>query len=333
MNIKKYKTKLLLTILSIVLSAGIITGCGEDASSGKFVALTNKGDQILYSTDGISWSVSTLPNTDSNTIWNSVCYGDGKFVAIGYDSTRRIVTYSTDGIDWKPPKPLPGNNTAWISICYGNGKFVAVGIADPSYAAASYSTDGINWTLGTGLVGWELRNVCYGNGMFVAVCDEIIAYSTDGITWTSENTMEAWNSGCYGKGRFVLIADNYTAYSTDRTTWISKTGPSGSWGNICYGNGTFIAVGENRNTAAYSTDGINWQNTTMSISIHWWYSVCYGNGKFIAVGYRDHPVSTPKIGIAASSADGIHWEEIKLPISTPLGSITYGFDKDIFGFL
>jgi hypothetical protein len=74
---------------------------------------------------------------------DSVCYGSGKFVAVGIFGY--IIT-STDGINWTESMPIQVGNNSWKSVCYGRfiggGKFVAVG--DVRYITTS--TDGINWT-------------------------------------------------------------------------------------------------------------------------------------------------------------------------------------------
>ena len=74
----------------------------------------------------------------TSVLWSSVTYGDGKFVAVAYDSN--IAAYSTDGINWT--KATLPTTAFWASVTYGDGKFVAV--ADENDIAA-YSTDGINW--------------------------------------------------------------------------------------------------------------------------------------------------------------------------------------------
>ena len=38
---------------------------------------------------------------------------------------------------------------------------------------------------------------------------------------------------------------------------------SANWYSVCYGNGKFVAVAYNSTIAAYSTDGINWTQTTL----------------------------------------------------------------------
>ena len=111
--------------------------------------------------------------------WNSICYGDGKFVAV---TTGTIAAYSANGINWTQAT-LP-TSASWRSVCYGGGKFVAV---SQNNTISAYSTDGINWTQATLPTGASWVSVCYGDGEFVAVANEsnIAAYSTDGINWSS----------------------------------------------------------------------------------------------------------------------------------------------------
>ena len=187
----------------------------------------------------------------------SVCYGNGKFVAVAYDSNN--AAYSTDGITWTVAT-LPISTTC--SVCYGNGKFVAV--ADGSNNAA-YSTDGITWTVATlpsSAITW--CSVCYGNGKFVAVAygSNKAAYSTDGITWTVATLPSSarWHSVCYGNGKFVAVAtsSNKAAYSTDGITWTVATLPSSAtWYSVCYGNGKFVAVARDSNKAAYADTSLS----------------------------------------------------------------------------
>ena len=47
----------------------------------------------MYSTDGINWEAATAPELNE---WNSVTYGDGKFVAVSGDGTNQIM-YSETG--------------------------------------------------------------------------------------------------------------------------------------------------------------------------------------------------------------------------------------------
>ena len=75
--------------------------------------------------------------SDTSRLWNSVCYGNDKFVAVA--TGTNYFAYSTDGITWTEAK-ISNTIRNWNSICYGNDKFVAV--ADSGYFA--YSTGVLN---------------------------------------------------------------------------------------------------------------------------------------------------------------------------------------------
>ena len=57
---------------------------------------------------------------------------------------------------------------------------------------------------------------------------------------------------------------------------------SSDWFCVNYGNGLFTAIALTTNKGAYSTDGINWTETTLPYSLNW-RSICYGDGKYIAI--------------------------------------------------
>ena len=105
-----------------------------------FVAIGLRGT-AAYSTDGTTWTQTTISETSGP--WSSVCYGNGKFVAIcGYifaEQSSNAFAYSTDGINWTEGT-ISETSRNWNSICYGNDKFVAV--ADSGYFA--YSTGVLN---------------------------------------------------------------------------------------------------------------------------------------------------------------------------------------------
>ena len=262
---------------------------------------------------GLAFEKVSLPSLAN---WQSVCYGNGKYVAVAYESNK--AAYSTDGITWTETT-LP-SSAKWCSVCYGNGKFVAVaGNSD----TAAYSTDGITWTAATmpSLLFWY--SVAYGNGKFVAVTIEggTAAYSTDGVTWTATRSIPdaSWLSVASGDGKFVAVASNGATYSTDGINWTWVTLPlSASWCSVTSGNGKFVMVAEGSDAAAYSTDGINWTRVTLPLSASWG-SVTSGNGKFVAVARNS--------ATAAYSTDGITWTAATMPSSASWRSVAYGNGK------
>ena len=278
--------------------------------------------------------------SNTNRKWTSVCYGNGKFIAV--DNTNYFA-YSNDGITWAE-STISDTSRQWNSVCYGNGKFVAVGSGDDNQHTGgstsntknfAYSTDGIKWTEGALGYDVEWSSVCYGNGKFVAVSSAFnyFAYSTDGINWTKgtiSSTSRYWNSVCYGNNKYVAVGSHteasggiysYFAYSTDGITWTEGTISSTSryWNSVCYGNGMFVTVASRTNYFAYSTDGINWTEGTISSTSRNWRSVCYGNGMFVAIANNSY---------FAYSTDGINWTEGTISsTSRNWRSVCYGNDK------
>ena len=296
-----------------------ITSWDNKASANHTHNLDNRVTITGNDIEGIlATEQGTMP---SSQWWDSVCYGNGKYVAVVGDNTN-IMAYSIDGISWTQGT-MPSSKR-WNSVCYGNGKYVAVSGGSYNSNIMAYSTDGINWTQGNMPSSRNWTSVCYGNGKYVAVTINYatMAYSTDGIIWTQGNmpTSQDWYSVCYGNGKYVAVA-NYSstmAYSTDGINWTEgNMSSSQSWQSACYGNGKYIAV-SNSNIMAYSYNGISWTQGTMPSS-QWWYSVCYGNGKYVAVARYTN--------IMAYSTDGISWTQGNMPSSQQWMSVCYGNGK------
>ena len=155
-----------------------------------------------------------------NEIWQSICYGDGKFIAVPIVSN--IAAYSTDGVIWKFQE-LPSSKY-WYSVCYGGGRFVVIAL---STNIAVYSDDGINWTQSTLPSSVRCRSICYGNGKFVSI---------DSFSSTSK----------------VL-------YSTNGINWSTSDLPSSTDWKVYFGYNKFIAINEESSVLLYSTDAINWK--------------------------------------------------------------------------
>lgn len=208
------------------------------------------------STDGSTWTRSTLPaidtgvETGNGTGYNSVTYGNGRFVAIGSNTEGKTAAYSIDGITWTR-SDLPSLQD-WRSVTYGDGLFVAVSSRSD---VAAYSSDGVTWTAAALPLNREWFSVTSGNGIFVAVpiYGDAVAISTDGKNWTASTlpSVQDWRTVTYGDGLFLAIGSvtsgtggtDVAAISADGKTWTSSTLPvSGSWRSVTYGNGTFVAV-------------------------------------------------------------------------------------------
>ena len=303
------------------------------AFSGNYWDLYNTPDL----SNNIQLSKTILPVNGYE--WRSICYGNGKFVAVasaGYGAQSGCIIYSVNGKSWSRAQ-LPVT-AKWTSVCYGNGKFVAISRSNNKTVA--YSTDGINWESAELSATANWWSVCYGNNKFIAIAynSNIANYSTDGINWTQSElpTTSTWQSVCYGDDKFVAIAggsttNNIAAYSTDGINWTTTMLPRFAfWTSVCYGNGKFVACSDagslETNIAAYSIDGINWTQITLP-TITFWSSVCYGNGKFVAIAGDEY--GNRRTNIAAYSTDGINWTQTILPTILGWLTVCYGGDKFI----
>ena len=259
-------------------------------ANGYFVAVAYNSDQayelVSYSSDGINWTIVTVPQDNQ---WQSVAYGDGKFVAVSQDGTNRVmyseslipnrfvavssdgtnrVMYSDNGIKWTAASAY-GDST-WSDITYGDGKFVAVAsLTTGASNRAMYSYDGDKWWEAEGAVTANTwYSVTYGNGKFVAVAGSSgsgCMYSSDGITWTIASIFaNDWRSVTYGDGKFVAVAANAAmqpavAYSVDGITWSSTAATEvADWSSVAYGDNKFVSVNENgTNRAMYTPTSID----------------------------------------------------------------------------
>ena len=135
---------------------------GALANNGKtIVALTTSSagfntQTFAYSTDdGDTWTQGTMPIAVS---WESIAYGNGKFVAIAYNK----IAVSDDGINWT----LTDNEIANLrNIVFGNGLFV---VTPSSGDICYYSADGISWANTTLPESGDWKALAYGNDKFVA---------------------------------------------------------------------------------------------------------------------------------------------------------------------
>ncbi len=274
----------------------------------------------------------------SDSMWRSVAYGNGRFVAVassgGVGSTctaalGKCVMTSSDGINWTLATSTYAD---WNSVTYGNGLFVAVaplGGAGSSCQNVTFrdcvmtSPDGINWTARRSPYEYW-QSVTYGNGMFVAVANGTGGGSLCNSTWS----------------RCVMT-------SLDGISWIQHTTPSYAYfTSVTYGNGVFVAVARSNvgsgcynqlsfvpsKCVMYSTNGVNWSITPLDVASNFWNSVTYGNGLFVAVSFEQSLTEcltssgAPKC--VMTSPDGISWTTRVSPIKSPNGinwqSVAYG---------
>lgn len=242
-------------------------------NNGKYIGV--EGNNVIYSDDGINWNQVSIPIGSGTEDYQSITYGNGKFVVVS--NTSDDVAYSNDGITWNVTT-LPSSNT-WNSVIWSGDKFIAINSTDETTA---YSDDGVIWYTGTPfnivLTGW--KDIVYGNGFVYVInsnTDDIAFSQDDGLTWTTVSGSflqagEYWATIIYANEMFIMISQGETgAYSLDGITWNDFTLPyNQDWSNITYNNGKFIAISsDNTDQAAESIDGITWTSYILPAVSNW----------------------------------------------------------------
>jgi len=339
-------------INSVACRNGQIVAVGND-----YNAYTGYYGVILSSPDGITWtqSYSGVENSYLSYL-NGITYGNGQFVAFGYDNNGAHIITSSDGTNW-----INQQNTNFtvnlMAIACGNGLFVAVG------GIAIYtSPDAVNWTQKSyQQTTANLGAVTYGNGRFVSVGYDynsnvgVSVVSPDGAGWiqsymgttNNANYGNTFSSICYGGGQFITVGyyiyDPYNGIpvgtifnSQDGINWMqSYYGEvNTSLSSITYGNGQFVAVGYVYDTTAYynfrsmilaSSDGFNWTQSNTPTNVDQLNGIAYRSGEFVAVGSAYN--SATGIGNSAilTSPDGINWDQRYSSTNTSqISCVAYG---------
>jgi len=210
--------------------------------------------------DGWHWR---NPTPFSDTM-HSVCFGAGRFVAVGDGG---VVHTSTDGTNWDSgQRPVVYD---LIKIIYANGLFLGVG----GGGSIITSANGTDWTVPNSGVTNDLFWVAYGNGKFITQTLNYtqILTSENGTDWTVTTNRAPVSWITFGNGVFVGAAyGGGAAVSSDGLTWTKVSLPyqgialSHDVLEGAYGNGTFVAIVEgetNSQPASFfysSLDGTNW---------------------------------------------------------------------------
>lgn len=255
------------------------------ATNIRDTATSTSSNVIAKSSDGVLWENITVPDSalyDGYGGNEPFVFGDNGTVI--YPSSAYYVFYSNTSNITSWTKVLVGTDNAYqnlTSAFYGGGKFVL------TYNGGSYSSrhksmiftssNGKVWskyeipntTYETDLFGAYLNGTYY---VFISGSSKVFYTSTDGATWEKHTSTVAFPDT--GSGKIVrapaIYADN---------KYVIKT----------------------RTGSVYSTNGIDWVDTSTSISEKTLQPIDYFNGMFI---------STKSI-----SEDGINWTSTDSEIS------------------
>lgn len=337
--------------------------------------LWHSSGNMLVSTDLVNWvsrgiPVQTMkyataypggPTTEVssgtfNGNWGSMCYGNGKLVAIRPLNITRFYTSDTtavssdNGITWAfgglPSQAYGGgvSNIAWTGVTFGDGTFTAFGTGSNAaltirYGVVAQSNDGLNWSLIStslyGIGGINSNFITYGNGIYLLFPSQ---YS--GVYYSNNNFTSAtpaggfgtlWPSACaYGNGIFVVVGSDSapgvttTAYSSPTgATWTARTLPSAqNWTSVTFANGYFVAVGSTgaaSTVIATSPDGITWTSQTVASTTNRG-AVAGGMGKFIYQNdYSASAQTLTQISLSTSSTSF----SLPMVMNPPTGTQAY----------
>ena len=322
-------------------------GFGEDGSGNDLWVAVGKPESgdgpVMTSPDGITWSSADVTvSGDGDHFWNSVAYGDGRWVATGTSSSRSVnsLMTSTDGETWTVRSGLDGGH--WYSVAFGEDgsggdRWIAVGSVGTANCrpAIATSSDGLLWTV-TDLGGGggtcpgssftsirALRAVAHsGGGEWVATGGGDSSsggggiLSTDGgANWTlTDLGAGTWGSVGHADGRWVAIDGNTSSSakastSVDGATWVPASGVvAGQWQGVAHGNGLWVAVARSSDAQRVMTsaDGTAWEGQ-LGVPGQIWNDVAFGNGQWVAVasnGTQRVMTGVPVGGATSSTSSG-----------------------------
>lgn len=195
------------------------------------------GSYSAVSTDGETWTAHKI--ADEQRSYNTICYGNGKYVA----TANRYIGYSVDGITWTAASFGTDVEIRSCFCAFGNGIFVAVYWDAQTTSHFYTSTDGVTWTLAYELDSFRIYGICFANGYFFVSPDfngssanpTTLSRSTDGVTWETINVMESagitaelsafiTNRFAYVNGMYATIGfddtRSYLLYSYNSKDWL-----------------------------------------------------------------------------------------------------------------
>lgn len=299
------------------------------AAGGNFVAIGTAGNGYTYSSNGTTWTSSTMPSSSN---WIALAHGEltqvetaGSFVV----GRSYIITSLGNTVFTNIGAQANLVGLYFVASGVGAGTGTARPVVNHLVAISNsttvnaYSTDGgLSWVAGNpmpaGISGTAV-SVAYGidyssagdPGTWLAIgsTGAVATSINGGESWAAGTNLGAgtWTSVTYGQGRWVAIVSGGTTtkYSTNGgATWTTGgTLPTSStWISVAYGRNRFVAVSSNGTVSpAYSVDGgVTWSDTGVTGWLNQTFTdVKYGQGVFVATNSTSNN--------AVSSEDGIVW--------------------------
>jgi hypothetical protein len=251
--------------------------CVDVAISGQTVSVLATTKAIAVSTNGTSWTSSSL---STPLLGIESTYGNNAYAVLASASSGSFgdrVLHSTTTSSWSS-STLP-SGYRWTTIEYGNGVFVVAGaVLESQFSiygslAITLSTDLVTWSTPTV---FNIRNdaypaIAFGNGVFVmaaasvpvSASQSLVVYSSnDGQTWVQRdqiagdnvsNDMAFTNSEWWLRlvGAYIVYTPSFASATFSATATSSAGKPlSYSWQRSVdngaswqpYANGSSVSV-------------------------------------------------------------------------------------------
>ena len=271
-----------------------------NGSLGKFI--TTSQESILNNTNSVTsksfqsfdGKIWTSLNTSHAKTWNAINYGNNMFIALANSGKNRLLNVITNdtSVSLASSEPMETNNAYtidnnnWSSITYAFGYHMAVSNGTSETNKFIRSTDGFSWeSFNTINPANAWKKITYNSNLIVAIATDgtnRITYSDAadrGAVWSSNNSQDTKipQDIIYGNDKWVLVCSFATsggriAYSTSATlsSWTNVTTyDTNSWYSVAYSS-IYVAVGTGTsNTIIYSTDGITWTPSVISVTKNW----------------------------------------------------------------
>ncbi len=288
--------------------------------NGSYVACTDSG--VLTSSDGVTWTTSTLTMPSGNAT-TAVTYGNSLFVVTsngGDIATSTSVTSSTT-LTLASASGLASMQVGDTLVEVGGGAdatgtITAINTGIPSVTVTPSST---NWTT-TATAKDTSRTTSTVDTTLIST-NTISGASTTAASWASQTsgTSENLNGLTYGGGQFVAACGGgIILTSSNGTSWASQSsGTTQGLYGITYANSKYVVVGLN-GTILTSSNGTAWTSQTGGTT-SFLYGVNYGNSQYIAVGAD----SGGTVGVILTSPNGTTWTSQTSGTTNYLNSVVY----------
>jgi hypothetical protein len=286
------------------------------AYGGGIYVMSASGGKIAVSSNGTSWTESTISWPDTNGI--TVSYANGKFILSSTETNA--VAVSTNGASWSyGTLPVAGRFYHTLKPSAGDtmpsGRALLAGYAgtliESSDQGATWSSLHVPSSYSGGLI-------TYSNGRFIGTSGSASSYiyiSRDGFNWSRQTmpSSQVWIPGAYNPTTksYAVVAKNATtvAYSVATSpTWSTATLPSAqTWSELCYDaeSGIYIVSAVGTTTAAKATNIASWSSIALPASPS--VAITTANGKFYLINSGSSSLYY--------SVDGSTWTSATLPMS------------------